>query len=202
VKLYLCLLVAISIWTITSLRFGQAATQRSTPALAQESTQTTTQKNAEQDAEHVIYQVKQKDGSILYTDSPSATASPVEFSTSTQNLVAGIPVPPQPKIVPKTDVTYQVTITHPEPDATIRNNLGEITIRANQPSSPKAPRYRLIFDDKPIQSNTTGIFTLSDINRGAHIYKIELIDNKGKTLASTEQQTLFLHKASVLINRH
>ena len=151
-----------------------------------------------------VYQVKQKDGSILYTDSPTPSGRPLEFDATTQNQVTAIPIPiphqqtKQPKINPK----YQVQIITPKPDATIRNNLGKVTIKANQASPHKAPRYRLIFDDAPLQSNATGIFSLSGINRGAHTFKVELTDNKGKTLASTEVQTLFLHKASVLINQN
>ena len=188
-KINLYLLIVLSLWVTLLLSLGQQAVAQHKV----ENKQTTSA---------TVYQVKQKDGSILYTDSPTPTARPLEFDAQTQNMVSAIPVPPVPIKQPQINLKYQVKIVSPKPSATIRNNLGDITIRAQQPSSPKAPRYRLIFDGAPLQSNTTGVFSLSGINRGAHEFKVELTDNKGKTLASTEVQTLFLHKASVLINQN
>ena len=63
-------------------------------------------------------------------------------------------------------------------------------------------RFQLWFDGSIAETNATGMFHLSGINRGAHDYYIEWIDNKGKTLASTEKQTLYLHQASALINNN
>jgi hypothetical protein len=149
-----------------------------------------------------VYKVKQADGTVLYTDTPSPESDTVEFDTKTQNVVSS---PSTPKSIlaqtakSKTK-TYKVIIVSPAPNATLRNNAGNFTIRANQPTSVKAPRYQLIFDGALLQSNTTGVFTLNGINRGEHQYKVELTDNKGKTLASSALQTLFLHQASALIN--
>ncbi|MBQ4830709.1 DUF4124 domain-containing protein [Alteromonas sp. MMG017] len=149
-----------------------------------------------------VYKVKQADGTILYTDSPSPKSDTVEFDAKTQNVVSS-PSAPKPTLAQTTKSktkTYNVVIASPAPNATLRNNAGNFTIRANQPTSVKAPRYQLIFDGALLQSNTTGVFTLNGINRGEHQYKVELTDNKGKTLASSALQTLFLHQASALIN--
>jgi len=59
-----------------------------------------------------------------------------------------------------------------------------------------------VFDGAPIQRNSSGIFKLEGINRGAHDYKVELTNNTGKTLASSPIQTLYLHQASVFINNN
>ena len=148
-----------------------------------------------------IYKVVGKDGSITYTDKPQKNAEPLAFDGKTQNVVTAAKVPPPPTLkldAPKPK--YRVVIKSPAPEATIRNNLGEITISATQTGAPKAPIYRLIFDDAPIASNNSGVFKLSGIHRGAHTYKVELTNNTGKTLASSPVQTLYLHQASALIN--
>ncbi|MDO6567273.1 DUF4124 domain-containing protein [Alteromonas sp. 1_MG-2023] len=149
-----------------------------------------------------VYKVKQADGSVLYTDSPSPEGATVEFDAKTQNVVSSpsVPKPAQPQTTKTEKKKYEVTIASPAPGATLRNNAGNLTIRANQPTSVKAPRYQLIFDGALLESNTTGVFNLNGINRGEHQYKVELTDNKGKTLASSALQTLFLHQASALIN--
>ena len=148
-----------------------------------------------------IYKVVGKDGSVTYTDKPQQNAEPLAFDITTQNVVTAAKVtspPPAKPAAPKPN--YRVVIKSPAPEATIRNNLGEFIISAAQPGAPKAPIYRLIFDDAPLTSNSSGVFKLSGIHRGAHTYKVELTNNTGKTLASSPLQTLYLHQASALIN--
>ena len=148
-----------------------------------------------------IYKVVGEDGSVTYTDKPQKNAEPLAFDGKTQNVVTAAKVPPPPPLKPDTPKPkYRVVIKSPAPEATIRNNLGEITISATQTGAPKAPIYRLILDDAPIASNNSGVFKLSGIHRGAHTYKVELTNNTGKTLASSPVQTLYLHQASALIN--
>ena len=148
-----------------------------------------------------IYKVVGEDGSVTYTDKPQKNAEPLAFDGKTQNVVTAAKVPPPPPLkLDSPKPKYRVVIKSPAPEATIRNNLGEITISATQTGAPKAPIYRLILDDAPIASNNSGVFKLSGIHRGAHTYKVELTNNTGKTLASSPVQTLYLHQASALIN--
>jgi hypothetical protein len=157
--------------------------------------------NTQQSKSNGIYKVVAADGSVTYTDRPSVDAKPVAFDGKTQNVVTAAAPPPMPNPQVKAkQPNYTVSIQSPAPEATIRNNVGEITIQATQPSAPKAPIYRLVFNDAPYASNTSGVFRLSGIDRGAHTFKVELTNNTGKTLASSPLQTLYLHQASALIN--
>lgn len=182
---------------------AEMLSQESTQQEAQES-ETEQSGNATSDAAAspmTIYKVVGKDGSVTYTDKPQQNAEPLAFDVKTQNVVTAAKVTPPPPAKPAAPKpNYRVVIKSPAPEATIRNNLGEFTISAAQPGAPKAPIYRLIFDDAPLASNSSGVFKLSGIHRGAHTYKVELTNNTGKTLASSPLQTLYLHQASALIN--
>ena len=182
---------------------AEMLSQESTQQEAQESEtgQSSNATSAAATSPMTIYKVVGKDGSVTYTDKPQQNAEPLAFDVKTQNVVTAAKVtpPPPPKpAAPKPN--YRVVIKSPAPEATIRNNLGEFTISAAQPGAPKAPIYRLIFDDAPLASNSSGVFKLTGIHRGAHTYKVELTNNTGKTLASSPLQTLYLHQASALIN--
>ncbi|CAA0326364.1 hypothetical protein RJ41_07805 [Alteromonas marina] len=179
--------------------------------LSQESTQQEAQESKTEQSDNTtsaaatspmtIYKVVGKDGSVTYTDKPQQNAEPLAFDVKTQNVVTAAKVTPPPPAKPAAPkLKYRVVIKSPAPEATIRNNLGELTISAAQPGATKAPIYRLIFDDAPLASNSSGVFKLSGIHRGAHTYKVELTNNTGKTLASSPLQTLYLHQASALIN--
>ena len=149
-----------------------------------------------------IYKVTKADGTVLYTDAPQEGAEAVELSSNTQNVADSLPVPAIPAITPdKPKINYQVSITSPSPDATLRNNNGNINISASAQPDFKG-RYRLTFDGQSNWINSSGQFSLKEVPRGAHNYHVDIIDNKGKPLASTPQQTLFLHQASALINRN
>ena len=182
---------------------AEMLSQESTQQEAQEN-ETGQSSNATSDAATspmTIYKVVGKDGSVTYTDKPQQNAEPLAFDVKTQNVVTAAKVTPPPPAKPAAPKpNYRVVIKSPAPEATIRNNLGEFTISAAQPGAPKAPIYRLIFDDAPLASNSSGVFKLTGIHRGAHTYKVELTNNTGKTLASSPLQTLYLHQASALIN--
>ena len=150
-----------------------------------------------------VYKVVQQDGTILFSDTPGPGSEQISFGGITNNVSQSIatPSPISPGINPnhQDQIEYQVSIITPAPEATIRNNQGNITIRARA-TPAKAHHFELVFDNGPIERNSSGVFNLENIERGAHTYKVILLDNKGKTLASSDQQTLYLHQASALIN--
>lgn len=204
----ICLISLLSIGSYGILPLEAAAlSQDNEPQNTQqktqvnEATQGASTPNAANSSPMTIYKVIGKDGAVTYTDKPQQNAEPLAFDGKTQNVVTAAKVtPPSPPKPKASKPNYRVVIKSPAPEATIRNNLGEFTIAASQTGAPKAPMYRLIFDDAPLASNTSGVFKLSGIHRGAHTYKVELTNNTGKTLASSPVQTLYLHQASALIN--
>ncbi|WP_218312800.1 DUF4124 domain-containing protein [Alteromonas antoniana] len=155
-----------------------------------------------------VYKVVKEDGTVLYTDTPVKGSESVTMPPSTENVSESIADPAIVKpsatnsSARKDKVEYSVSITTPQPEATIRNNLGNFTITSTATPANAGGRFQLWFDGSVAETNATGMFHLSGINRGAHDYYIEWIDNKGKTLASTEKQTLYLHQASALINNN
>ncbi|GGW93022.1 DUF4124 domain-containing protein [Alteromonas halophila] len=152
-----------------------------------------------------VYKVVQEDGTVLYTDDPVAGSEQIEFDDATRNVATPLATPTPPKPSPADDKEkpqYNVSISTPQPEATIRDNRGNVTIRAQKTPANAAVRFQLVFDGKARQTNNSGVFALTGVNRGAHNYQVKLLDNKGKTLASTPSQTLYLHQASVLINNN
>ncbi|WP_414828371.1 DUF4124 domain-containing protein [Alteromonas sp. H39] len=155
-----------------------------------------------------VYKVVKEDGTVLYTDTPVKGSESVSMPPSTENVSESIADPAIVKRAAasnnaaKEKIEYSVNITTPQPEATIRNNLGNFTITSTATPASAGGRFQLWFDGSVVETNATGMFHLSGINRGAHDYYIEWIDNKGKTLASTEKQTLYLHQASALINNN
>ncbi|GGF73367.1 DUF4124 domain-containing protein [Alteromonas lipolytica] len=149
-----------------------------------------------------IYKVVNKDGSITYTDKPVPEAQPVELGPDNRITVP----PPKPTLPPVQTSTEKkapdpvIEVIAPQPEATVRNNSGNMTIAANVTHADKQGKYQLFINNQLIMEQSKPLFYVNGINRGAHTFYIAHTDNKGKTLASSSPQTFYLHQASRLIN--
>lgn len=154
-----------------------------------------------------IYKVVQADGTVLFTDTPVSNAESFELKGNTNNTASALVVPSPPTSADKnksqkTVVNYTIAIVTPSHEQTFRDPQGRVTIQAQATPPNKQLNYQLWLGGELTQANKNGIFQLQGLDRGAHNYYISLTDNSGKTLASSEQQTLFMHKPSVLFRQN
>lgn len=145
-----------------------------------------------------IYKTVHADGTISYSDQPSEGAIEVELHSTGTTIQSTTPALPSISPIPANQVKYSVSIVSPLPDATFRNNTGTVSIAAQvEPASPGT--FELSINNQ-IYTSSTGLFKVSDLDRGSYQYLVKYTDNSGKVIASSESRTLHLHKPSVLIN--
>lgn len=148
-----------------------------------------------------IYKVVNQDGSVTYTDKPVVNAEPVELGPDNR---MSMPTPPPVQTATTNSKASKpkpvIEVVQPKPEATVRNNAGNMTIAANVSNADKQGKFKLYINDTLVKEQSNAVFHLQGINRGAHTFYITHIDNTGKTLASTSPQTFYLHQASRLIN--
>lgn len=152
-----------------------------------------------------VYKTVTPTGQVIYSDSPSADAQPMELNA---NLIIDPLSTAQLKSVntpqsvntprgEKSAIDYQLTILSPQPEQTIRNNRGQLVIRgALKPVA--SGNFKLHINQREMVQNKP-LFQLDNLDRGEYQFYIEFIGNSGKILASSNQQTFYLHKASALI---
>lgn len=155
----------------------------------------------------IVYKTTHADGTVSFSDTFVEGAVKVDLSsTKTTVLPTQLPSQTRPSMPsngatistpPKPAIDYQLSIIQPAPEATIRNNQGKVTITA-QVSPEIQGEYLLTIRDKKIRSRS-GQFMLDNLDRGTYPYQINLINNSGKVIASSNLQRFYLHKASVLI---
>jgi len=149
----------------------------------------------------VIYKVVQEDGTVLYTDQPIPGAKPLDLSEVNSAVMPRLATPPaQPVDAEQPDgETYKIEVVAPAPETTIRDNQGRVSITARL--SPRANgQFHLWLNNQKIGSQSSGAFMVEGLNRGAHTFFITATDNTGKTLASSDPQTFYMHQASALVN--
>jgi hypothetical protein len=154
----------------------------------------------------VVYKTVKADGSVVYSDVSSDGAVPVNLSSMNTVVVPALKNAagqttsrntPVQKLKP--EIQYVVSIRSPMAEETVRDNSGAVTISADI-SPKKSGKFQLVFDNQIVKTQSTRQFQLESVNRGAHTIQIDFLDNSGKILASSKQQTFYLQKASALIN--
>jgi hypothetical protein len=146
-----------------------------------------------------IYKTVNEDGTISYSDQPTPGAVEVNFASNTTTIVQNPTLKTkQLKIIKqKKPVEYELSITSPAIDETIRNTMGNVTISALV--TPNAPGYyELSLHEQKLRS-TSGTFLVKDLPRGEYSYQINFVSTSGKVIASSAVRRFFMHKPSALI---
>jgi hypothetical protein len=154
----------------------------------------------------VVYKTVKADGSEVYSDINSVGSEPVNLSSMNTIVVPALhktssQTTSQERRIKKSipEVQYIVSIRYPAAEQTLRDNSGAVTISASV-LPKKAGKFQVIFDGQVLKTQSKNQFQLETVNRGAHTIKVNFLDNSGKILASSKQQTFYLQKASALIN--
>ncbi|POF40035.1 penicillin-binding protein [Pseudomonas laurylsulfativorans] len=147
-------------------------------------------------------------GNRGFTDQPkSGNAKRVALTKS--NQMSARPITAAPLIAATTPEEQPVfhydllRILVPEPDATIRNNAGEVIVSAtNEPGLQPGHRYRLLLDGQPTaEPGLSPVFPLSNIDRGSHTLSVEILDEQGRIVERTASQPFHMQRTSLAQKR-
>jgi hypothetical protein len=155
-----------------------------------------------------IYKWEDENGNVHFSDKPHPGAETITVrptKTYSPSQTGTSPKPAQPentqplKIEPKQKpTTYtQVKIVDPKNQATIRSNTGELTVIAH--TEPKldleqGDRLLLLYDGKPYgKPQSEPAFSLTHVYRGTHNLQVQVIDQSGRVVVSSNPVTVFIH---------
>lgn len=145
-----------------------------------------------------VYVWRDENGVLVFSDSPRPDAEEVtvkEESAILPSVDTSI-LDIKPQVI---EDKYEVVITQPEQNATIRDNSGSVYVAGGiKPIFKRGYRVQLYVDGNPYKDpQTHSMFALRNIDRGEHQIKLELINDKGKVIASSVPVTFYMHRASV-----
>ena len=151
-----------------------------------------------------LYKVVNKDGTVVYTDRPVTGAEAIDFKGLNSAVMPSMASPQnQQKPSRKKSETrlpdYQLTMLSPSDGQTIRDNSGNVNVSA-QLTPAGSGEFLLYIDGQLKDTQSLPRFSITNLDRGEHTLEVRFKHNSGKILASTPQQTIFLHRASALIN--
>lgn len=148
-------------------------------------------------------------GNRVYTDRPgSGGAKRVPLATSNRMPAKtggdAAPVIAGKKTETKPLFHYDMLrILVPEPDATVRNNAGELIVSVtSEPGLQRGHRYRLLLDGQPTaEPGPSPVFALNNIDRGSHNLSVEILDEQGRTVERTANQPFHMLRISLAQKR-
>jgi hypothetical protein len=145
-----------------------------------------------------VYISRNEQGVVVFSDTPRTNAEQVvlkKATTMNSFIDTSILTPPATTI----DEIYQVEIIKPLDNATIRDNTGSVSVSASmKPIFKRGLSMQLYLDNTPYRKpQTQAVFSLKNLDRGEHQVKMNLIDDKGKVIASSSVITFYMHRASL-----
>jgi hypothetical protein len=148
-----------------------------------------------------VYVWRNESGELVFSDSPKAGAE--EITTSDANVIKSITrvdakvLDINPQQISK--ISYNINVSSPKNQTTIRDNTGSVFISANiTPTFKQGLKVQLILDGVPeAQAQALTVFSLKNIDRGEHTIKMLLINETGKVIASSKLVTFYMHRAAI-----
>ncbi|MAG76560.1 MAG: DUF4124 domain-containing protein [Colwelliaceae bacterium] len=145
-----------------------------------------------------VYVWRDENGVLVFSDSPRPGAEEVKVEEKNDVLpsVDTSILDITPQVI---EDKYEVVVTQPEQNATIRDNSGSVFVSGGiKPIFKRGFTVQLILDGKVYEKpQTHSMFALRNIDRGEHQIKLELLNEKGKVIASSEAVTFYMHRARI-----
>ncbi len=146
-----------------------------------------------------IYKTTDKDGNVVFTDTPPDNSNSERVDLQPTNTVA--PPAPMPQAAPRPaepepaePTVPQATITAPANETTIPMGGGNFTVTAAvEPGLFGGQGLQLTIDGAPegdVQPSAT--WNLMNVFRGAHDLVVHVIDSDGEILSSSEPVRVYV----------
>ncbi|MEW5757615.1 MAG: DUF4124 domain-containing protein [Pseudomonadota bacterium] len=153
-----------------------------------------------------------KNGNTVFGDTPPADAQGLERigTPRLQNtlpaakpLTTATPRAEQPRM-PEVSDYRRLVITSPAQDEAVRSNSGDLTVSTQvEPALDvtSGHRMRVYLDGQEMTAVEASSVTLSNVERGTHSVRVEIIDANNTPLKSSETHTFHLLRAAKPIRR-
>ncbi|MDO9622405.1 MAG: DUF4124 domain-containing protein [Pseudomonas sp.] len=152
-----------------------------------------------------VYTYIDAEGNRVFTDKPrQANAERIQLAPT--NEIRNEPRVQAPAVVPPMApaLGYQMLrILVPHPDATIRDNAGNLIVTAtSEPALHSGHSFRLLLDGQVVgATGRSPVFPLENIDRGTHQLAVEIVDSQGRTVERTPSQPLHMQRISLAQKR-
>ncbi|MFP3874950.1 MAG: DUF4124 domain-containing protein [Thiohalophilus sp.] len=148
-----------------------------------------------------IYKKVNPDGSVEYSDEPfegSEEMPSKRIPSMSFEKSPDIDFQSPARDDQDADASYEVSVTSPANDESIRDNTGNVTLQGRvAPGLRGGHSLRWILDGEALDDSGSSV-QLSNVDRGTHTVKLEVVDNDGEVLAASSSVTFHLLRHSAI----
>jgi hypothetical protein len=141
-------------------------------------------------AEDTVYRSTDKNGNAVFTDQATENAQEIEIKeTATYTETVPTYTPTSKKKNQYKSMGYtRISILQPASEEAVRSNSGNLTVSYSlQPALESKHSTELLIDGSPVQSSGSGgSFSLTNIDRGTHTLIVQVIDDSGSVLITSD----------------
>lgn len=158
-----------------------------------------------------VYRWVDETGTVVFGDEPPADRKAEQIEIPPANVTqtprpareAGSAAQETQTQPPEAWAGYErAAIIYPEPESSVRQNAGNVTVRAELvPGLRQGDQLELLMDGNPVATSTTGEFELTNVDRGTHTLVTRIVDQAGETLIESQPVRFTLHRFSQLAPR-
>lgn len=144
-----------------------------------------------------VYMERDADGNVIFTDRPSSKAAkPVDVSPASTYS------PPPAYTSPRRSTRsgdsnsagYEsLSISSPGDDEPVRANDGSLQVSVSlSPGLKPRHHFVLLMDGNPVDEGQSAVFNLQNVDRGSHSLQVQVIDESGNTVISSDSITFHM----------
>jgi hypothetical protein len=150
--------------------------------------------SAGDDGRQRIYRIVGDDGRVIFTDAPEQRDGVEEVEIREQNTINMVPVRPRASAREEMPAgpSYQLTITSPEDQATLRSpEFIQVTTRVS-PALVRGHRMVLVQNGQLLEG-----MRIDWPDRGTHTLQLRVLNAKNEVLGESAPVQVFVHRPSV-----
>jgi len=147
-----------------------------------------------------VYKWVDEEGVVQYSSRPHEGAETVKVPKTTASTPESTEEGASEEGTETTDGTYETfSIASPENGETIRSNGGNVTISFFiEPLLQEGHKFILYLDGQKLEGeHTSARLGISQMKRGTHTIKADLLDAEGNKIASTSSVVFHLRKEAI-----
>ncbi len=153
-----------------------------------------------------VYRQTDSQGNVTFTDTPGKGAEAVKIgpvTTIKMPKLRDIKAPSAPEPQPASDSTgtpySKIRFTSPQDQQAFYSGNGNIELQVTStPPLQDGDRFEVMLDGQPVGQGQGGTFAVRNVFRGTHKAQVNVVDQKGRPVATGESITFTVHRPSVL----
>lgn len=151
-----------------------------------------------------VYRSTDAEGNVIFSDTPqkgseAIKVQPVQTFAAPEASIHKSPSKDKPEPVAEFQGYKTFVITQPQEEQTIWNNPGNVSVSVNVvPQLQSGDKIEILLNNSLVAESKSGTsFQLTNIDRGEHSLKAQIVNESGEVLKQTKSVTFFLHQATI-----